>query len=65
MPYPQIRCNVTLRQTAGLRDANCIPLELAFRVSLPYRQTHGPTLNGEYCSQKIGTKPGRVQCVST
>ena len=36
MPIPQIRRNLTPRQTAGLRDANCIPLELASRVSLPY-----------------------------
>ena len=57
----QIRRNLTPCRAAGLRDANRIPLELVAVYRCHIRRTHGPTLDGEYCSEKTGTKPGQVQ----
>ena len=74
---PQIRRNLTPRQAVlrkndppdrflilrTLREANRIPLELVAVYRCHIRRTHGPTLDGEYCSQKTGTEPVQVQTV--
>ena len=60
-PDPQIRRNLTPCQATGERNANRIPLELVAVYRCHIRRTHGPTLDGQYCSQKTGTKPVQVQ----
>ena len=52
---PQIRRNLTPCQAAGLGDANRI-----LNASLCVAARSG-LLDGEYCSQKTGAKPGQVQ----
>ena len=48
--------NLTPCQATGERDANRIPLELALCIA-----AMSGLLDGQYCSQKTGTKPVQVQ----
>ena len=45
---------------SGHAYASRIPLEFVARGSLPYRRTHGPTLDDECCCQKTRMKPVQV-----
>jgi hypothetical protein len=42
-------------------EANRIPLDLVAVYFCHIRRTHGPTLDGQYRTQKTGTKPVQVQ----
>ena len=41
-----------------MRTASRLNPQLVYRCHI--RRTHGPTLDGQYCSQKTGTKPRQV-----
>ena len=49
------------RQATCLRNVNRIPFELVTVYRCHILRTLGPTLDGEYFSQKTATKLGQVQ----
>ena len=53
-PDPQIRCNLPqdLPLVCAIRTASSLNASLCIAAHI--RRTHGPTLDGEYCSQKMG-----------